>query len=280
MAAITAAQVKLLRDETGLPMMECKTALTEADGSTEDAKVLLQKKYKGKMESRASNVTGEGRITLCIPDDRKSGAIIDLRCETAPVAKTEQFIALANAIAETVHAQNDPSPAKEASLAFAAAGYDGKTIGEAITDVFGILRENLNLECCRKLTGEYLCGYVHHDGKTGVLVALDATPNPDSVATDLCHHLTFANPMAIDRSGIPADEIAKVERVSREVAESEGKPPHIVDKIVEGKVNAFCAENALMEQEHVKVSKTKVGDVLRDAGVGTVTEFVFFKIGG
>lgn len=280
MAAITAAQVKSLRDETGLPMMECKTALTEANGSTEEAKALLQKKYKGKMASRASNVTGEGRIALCFADDRKSGAIIDLRCETAPVAKTEQFLALAGTIAETVIAQDDPNLGKEASLALAAVGHDGKTIGELIADVFGILRENIKLECCRKLTGEYLCGYVHHDGKTGVLVALDAAPNPESVGVDLCHHLTFANPLAIDRSGIPADDIAKVEKLSREVAEGEGKPPHIVDKIVEGKVNAFCGENALMEQEHVKIPKNKVGDVLREAGVSAVTEFVYFKIGG
>jgi len=278
MAAITAAQVKQLREETGLPMMECKAALTEANGSTEEAKEILQKKYKGKMESRASNVTGEGRIALHIADDRRSGAIVDLRCETAPVAKTEQFIALASTIAKSVWSQNDPAPDKESSLALAA-GHDGKTVRDAITDVFGVLRENLNLECCRKLTGEYLCGYVHHDGKTGVLVALDARPEPESVGTDLCHHLTFANPLAIDRDGIPADEIAKVERVSREVAASEGKPPQIVDKIVAGKVNAFCAENALLEQEHVKVPKTKVGDVLRQAGVGTVTDFVFFKIG-
>ena len=99
------------------------------------------------------------------------------------------------------------------------------------------------------------------------------------VALDLCHHATFSKPLAIDRDGIPPEMIEKVRKQAREIALSEGKPEKIVDKIVEGKVNAFCAEKALMEQEHVKVSKTKVRDVLKAAGVNAVTDLVFMKVG-
>ncbi len=279
MAGITAAQVKALREETGMPMMECKTALTDANGNTEEAKNLLQKKFKGKMASRAANVTGEGRVGLCIAEDRKTGAIVDLRCETAPVAKTDQFIALSDGIATSVRAQNNAEPSADETLALASSMTGGRTIGDEITEVFGLLRENIKLHGARRMTGEYLCGYVHHDGKSGVLIVLDATPTDAQVGVDLCHHVVFSDPMAITRASIPADQIEEIEKLAREMAEGEGKPAAIVDKIAQGKVNAFCAEHALMEQEHVKVSKTKVGDVLKQAGVGAVVDLCSFKIG-
>jgi len=278
MAAITAAQVKALREETGLPMMECKSALVEADGNAQEAKDLLQRKYKGKMEKRAGNVTGEGRVAIAVADDRKSGAIIDVRCESAPVAKTDRFIQLADNIARAVLAQGEVSPSLQSALGLQLVGQN-RTVEDDITDTFGLIRENIKLEGVRKVCGGFVCGYVHHDAKTGVLVALDAVPNPESVAIDLCHHVTFTNPMAIHREQIPEPEITKMRSLAREIAESEGKPAQVIEKIVEGKVNAFCAENALMDQEHVKVPKTKVRDVLRGGGVNDVLDIAFLKIG-
>lgn len=279
MAAISAVQVKNLREETGLPMMECKAALTEAEGDPDKAKELLQKKFKGKMASRAANVTGEGRIGLYISDDATRGSIVDFRCETAPVAKTDQFLDLVSAIAQAVAEQDDPEPAVEKVMSLPSPRTPGRTLQDELTEVFGLLRENLRLLGAKRAAGGYVCGYVHHDGKSGVLIAMDAKPNPESVATDLCHHAVFANPMAIDRSGIPEAEIEKARRIAREVAEGEGKPAQIIEKIVEGKVNAYCAENALMEQEHVKVSKTKVKDVLAQAGVKSVAQCALKRIG-
>lgn len=279
MPAISSEQVKALRDETGLPMMECKSALTEAGGDTEQAKNLLQKKFKGKMESRAGNVTGEGRIAFWISPDRKSGVIADVRCETAPVAKTEQFIGLANLVVQSIAKQADAQPTPEKAAAYPSPTRPGKTVQDELTDVFGVLRENIKIFNCRKLTGGYLCAYVHHDGKTGVMLALDAPPKPESAGVDLCHHVVFTNPMAITRQELPQDQIEKVRQLARELAVSEGKPAGVLDKIVEGKVNAYCAENSLMEQEHVKAPKTKVSDVLKAAGVQAVTGLVYFKIG-
>lgn len=279
MGAISASMVKTLRDETGLPMMECKSALTEADGDADRAKELLQKKYKGKMASRASNETAEGRITLLISDDKKTGAITELRCETAPVAKTDQFIALCDGLVRSVFDRGESNPSEESVRSNPSPAAAGRTIDDEITEVFGLLRENIQLGDCRRITGEYLCGYVHHDNKSGVLIALDAAPSSPEVGVDLCHHVVFANPMAITADDIPAEEIEQVRKLAGEVALEEGKPAHIVEKIVSGKVQAFCAENALMEQEHVKVSKKKVGDVLKEAGVTGITDLCILKLG-
>ena len=279
MAQITATEVKALREETGLPMMECKSALTEADGDKEQALEILARKYKGKMEARADRETGEGRIAIFISDEGTTGGAVELRCETAPVAKNELFVNLANELARRVARQDEPAPTPEAILAAESLSEPGKTMNDVVADVYGKLRETMKLAACRRLTGSYLTSYVHHDGKSGVLIALDAEPSEDNVALDLCHHATFAKPLAIDRDGIPPEAIEKVRRQAREIALSEGKPDKIIDKIVAGKANAFCADKALMEQEHVKVSKTKVRDVLKAAGVNAVTDLVFMKVG-
>jgi elongation factor Ts len=280
MAQITAAQVKALRDETGLPMMECKTALAEAGGDKEQAIDLLTKKYKGKMEARASRETGEGRIAIYIGPEGTVGGMVELRCESAPVAKNEVFVELANKLARQVAQQDQKGPAPDDILASASTTDAGKTAGDVVADVYGKLRETMNLIRCRRLTGSYLTSYVHHDGKSGVLIALDARPSTESAALDLCHHATFSRPMAIERDGVPSEAVEKHRAQSREIALSEGKPEKIVDKIVEGKVKAFYAQNVLMEQEHVKVSKTKVRDVLKAAGVNAVTDLAFMQVGG
>lgn len=279
MAEITAALVKELRDETGLPMMECKSALTETGGDKEKAIELLAAKHKGKMEARSDRETGEGRIQVYIDDAGQTGAIIELRCETAPVAKNEIFIGLAEKIARQVAAQPEANPSPESIIAAQSVAAPGKTVSDLMTEVYGKLRETMKLERCRKVTGQYLTHYVHHDGKTGVLIALDAKPKDDNTGLDLCHHATFANPLAIDRDGVPAHEVEKVRQRAASQAVEEGKPAQIIEKIVEGKINAFYAENTLMEQEHVKVSKTRVRDVLQAAGVTKVTDLVFMRVG-
>jgi len=280
MAQITAAAVKALRDRTGLPMMECKKALTESDGDEVAAVELLNRRYKGKMAERADRETGEGRIEVYIADDKKSGAIIELRCETNPVAKTDDFVNLTGTIAKVVAAQSEREPTSEAILA-ADAG-TGKTVNDVLVDTYSRLQETMNLGRCRKVSGEFLTHYVHHDGKSGILLALDAAPSPEAVGVDLAQHTLFTKPMAISREGMPADAIEKMSETARTVAKDDGKPDHIIEKIVQGKVNAFCAEHALMEQEHVKpdYEKKRVKDVLKSAGVSAVTDLEIMTVGG
>jgi elongation factor Ts len=278
MAAVTAEMVKNLREKTDLPMMECKQALTECSGNIDSALEWLRKKHKGKLADRADRATGEGRIAVSIDAARKVGSIIELQCETAPVAKNELFIALANAFAKKVAAGTAASPDPQALRSDPA-------LDAQFTDVFGKMREAMNLGACRRITGNYLASYVHHDGKSGIIVALDATPKSDkNIGADLCMHTLFTNPIAIDRGSVPTAEVEKVRSQAKEIALSEGKKPEIVDKIAEGKVNAFFAERVLMEQYHVKTDdygkNARIADVLKAAGVNKVTDMIIVRVGG
>ena len=269
--------VKELREKTDLPMMDCKQALSECNGNFEGAVEWLRKKYKGKMADRSGKATGEGRIGIYIDPSRKVGGIVELQCETAPVAHNEQFIGLANAFAQKAAEWSAGSLEPEKLRADPA-------LDRRFTDVFGKLRESMNLARCRRVQGAYLASYVHHDGKSGVLLALDREPKSDkNIGGDLCMHALFTNPIAVDRKGVAAEQVEKVRREAKEAAVAEGKKPEIVEKIAEGKVNAFYGERVLAEQLHVKVDdygKAKVGDILKQAGVNTVTDLVIMRVGG
>lgn len=277
MASVTAQMVKELRGRTDLPMMECKQALTESGGELEPALEWLRKRHKGKLAERSDKATGEGRIGVYIDESRKVGALVELQCETAPVARNELFTALALAFAKKVAGGTQASPDPEVIR-------QDPALEEMFTDVFGKMRENMKLARCRRVEGEYLASYIHHDGKSGILLALDCEPKSDKpVAADLCMHTIFTDPLAIDRSGVSEEEVEKIRKRARELAKEEGKPEQIIEKIVTGKVNAFYAERVLMEQIHVKTdeyAKTKIRDVLKQAEVNAVTGFVILRIGG
>ena len=279
MASITAQMVRELREKTDLPMMECKQALSETDGDGVAALDWLRKKHKGKMAERSGRATGEGRICVHINSDRTVGAIIELQCETTPVAKNEVFVHLADAIAESVALGAEKTPDSEQIL-------KQPKIDEQFTTAYGQLRETMKLTRCRRVTGNYLASYIHHDGKSGVLLALDAEPKSDpdkNVAADLCMHSVFTDPMALDREGVPSEEVDRVRREAREIAQAENKPEQIIEKIVNGKVNAFYAERVLVEQLHIKTDeygKQKIGEVLKQAGVNAVTDMMVMKVGG
>jgi len=258
--------------------MECKQALTESNGDIESAMDWLRKKHKGKLADRAGKATGEGRIGVFIDEARKIGSLAELQCETAPVAKNELFINLSNAFAKKAAMGSAASPDPTALR-------NDPELDRQFTEVFGKMREAMNLGQVRRMTGAYLASYVHHDGKSGIMLALDAAPKSDkNIGGDLCMHSLFTNPLAIDRTSVPAAEVDKVRAQAKEIALAEGKKPEIIEKIAEGKVNAFFAERVLMEQIHVKTDdygkNAKIGDVLKAAGVGKVTDLVIFRVGG
>lgn len=278
MAAVTAQMVKNLRERTDLPMMECKQALTECDADIDAALEWLRKKHKGKMAERAGRATGEGRIGVYVDEAGKVGAMIELQCETAAVGQNALFVDLANMIAKKVAdgSAAEPNPDEIRK---------DPDVDAAFTETFGKLRETMNLKACRRMEGAYLSSYVHHDGKSGVLLALNSEPASDkNVGADLCMHALFTRPIAIDRSGVPTQHVEKVRNDAIEIAKAEGKPDNIVPKIADGKVSAFFGERVLMEQLHVKTDdygkKTKVGDVLKQAGVEAVTDLAIMRVGG
>lgn len=278
MAAVTAEMVRGLREKTDLPMMECKQALTECEGNVESALEWLRKKHKGKLADRADKATGEGRIGVYIDESRKVGALAELQCETAPVAKNELFVTLANAFAKKAAATGQKSPDPKALRA-------DPELDRQFTEVFGKMREAMNLGQVRTMTGGYLASYIHHDGKSGIMLALDAAPKSDkNIGGDLCMHALFTNPLAIERGSVPSAEVDKVRAQAKEIALAEGKKPEIIEKIADGKVNAFFAERVLMEQLHVKTDdygkNAKIVDVLKAAGVSKVTDLVIFRVGG
>jgi elongation factor Ts len=273
MAELSAAQVMALRKKTGLPMMECKQALTECNGDEAAAVEWLSKKHKGKMEARSDRETGEGRIGIYIDPSGKTGGIVELRCETAPVGKNEVFIALANDLAKHVAEGAESAPSAESVR---------QAMEARMTEVYGKLRETMNIGVCRKVTGEALAAYVHHDGKSGVLLALQGKPSDDKVGYWTAAHATFHKPLAIDRDSVPADQIEKVRADAIDMAKEEGKPEHVVGKIADGRVSAFVSENALMEQEHARTDlygRKKVKDVLAEHGVTGVTDMAYVAIG-
>ena len=276
MAQITAKMVKELRERTDLPMMECKQALFECDGEFEAAVEWLRKKHKGKLADRSDRATGEGAVCVYLADGGKVGAIIALECETSPVAKNEMFLELGQAFARKVAEGAEASPDLDAIR-------KDPALETLFTETFGKLRENMKLAAARRIEGQCLTSYVHHDAKSGVLIALDAVPTADSIGPDLCMHATFARPLAIDRSGVSADAVKKVRDDAAALAIDEGKPAQIVEKIAEGKVGAYYAKNCLMEQLHARsdvYGKKKVGDVLKEAGVSAVLDLAYLRIGG
>lgn len=276
MPEITAALVKNLREKTDLPMMDCKRALEENGGDVDKAIEYLQKKHRGKLETKADRETGEGRIGVFIGDG--VAGISEVRCETAQVAKSDPFIKLCNEIAAAVVRQSESAPADTAVLAVKLP--DGRSVKDAMGDVFGKVGENMKIARARRVTGSCFGSYIHHDGKTGVLVAVEGKPTNPDVLKDLCQHIAFSKPAGIRREDIPGKQVEEVREMARAVAREEGKPAQIVDKIADGKVNAWFAERVLLEQEHVKVTKTKVGDVLKQGGITGVTAMVVMVVGG
>jgi len=270
MADISAKDVMALRNRTGLAMMECKKALIEAEGDAERAEELLRKKLKGKMDAKTDRAAGEGRIAIALAGDHSAAAIVELRAETDFTAKNENFINTAQQLAD-------------AALASGATGE--VTADEAMTKLVDDIRistgENISIGRATRLTGEpgatVFGTYIHHDGKTGVLIKAQGGVDPDTLK-QVGMHVTAAvpRPLGVSADDIPADQIEKERKFRIEQAMESGKPQEIAEKIVEGGMKKFFAEVALLEQDYVIDPSKKVKDIL---GGGTITEFHRWGVG-
>jgi elongation factor Ts len=275
--SISAADVKALRDRTNAPMMECKAALTESGGNMENAIDLLRKKMKNIQATRGGRETAEGRIAVYVDEAKKVGAIVEMRCESAPVAKADHFKDLANEVAKQVALQN---PANVEAL-LAQTLPDGKTINDRIADVIGMIRENMKVQRFTRLTG-LLGAYSHHDGTLGVLVLVEGTQGDPQVLRDVCMHIAARNPVSAVKEDVPAAVIEKEKEIARDQLandpKNKGKPANIVEKILEGKMKTWFAENVLVEQPFVKDDSKTVGQLLAQHGLQMV-KFVRYKVG-
>src|SRR5689334_23474471 len=199
MAEITAEAVKKLRDRTGIQMMKCKAALQKADGDMEKAIDILRKENVGAVAKLAEREAGEGRIGVYIDPVKQVGALVELRCETAPVAKSEMFVQLANDLAKQVALKEATTP--EALLAQPYVDDATKTVNDRLAEVAGLMRENMKPVRMARLTG-LLGSYVHHDGSVGVMVQVEGDKADAQLLRDVCMHITAKNPAAALREHV------------------------------------------------------------------------------
>jgi elongation factor Ts len=275
MAEITAEAVKKLRDRTGMQMMKCKAALQKADGDMEKAIEILRKENIGATVKVADRETAEGRIGVFIDPVKQVGALIEVRCETAPVAKSELFVQLANDLAKQVAYQEATTP--EVLLAQPYVDDAKKTVNERVAEVVGLMRENIKPARMARLTG-LLGSYVHHDGSVGVLVQVEGAKADPQLLRDVSMHITAKNPLAALREHVSQATIDKEMEIARAQAAATGKPANIVEKIAEGKMKTWFAENVLAEQPFVKDDSKTVSELLKVSGLKLV-KFVRLRVG-
>ena len=273
--AISAAEVKELRERTGAGMMDCKKALQETGGDMEAAIDLLRSKGAAKAAKRAGKEASEGAIGSHIEDG--VGALVEVNCETDFVARTDDFQALAQDLARHVAEHSAATDGAEPGDRLMAEAFEGgdQTVEQHVTQVSAKTGEKIVVRrFARFETDGTLGGYVHMTGKIGALVELSG--GGESVAKDVAMHVAAARPLGVTRDEIPADVVERERAVYQEQVRQEGKPEHIQEKIVEGKLGKFYKEQALVEQPFVKDPDRTVGELVGEADV---RRFVRFELG-
>lgn len=269
MAAITASMVAELRAKTDAPMMECKKALTEADGDLARAEELLRVKLGNKASKAASRVTAEGVIASFIGGN--AGAVVELNCETDFVAKNDDFLAFANTVAELVATQN---PADVAALS--ALPLEGSTVDAVRLALVGKIGENVSIRrFARFETANKLASYLHGT-RIGVLV--EYTGAEEQVGKDVAMHIAAMKPVSLSSDEVPADLIAKERSIAEQKAAESGKPAEIVAKMVDGSVQKYLKEVSLLNQPFVKNDKQTIEQMLKAANT-SVQKFSLFVVG-
>lgn len=275
--AITAQDVNKLRQMTGAGMMDCKKALTEADGDFDKAVELLRKKGQKVSASRADRETSEGVVFAKTNDAGTEGALIAFTCETDFVAKNDEFVKLGNQIAELAFAEKPDSIEAMNGLSLG-----DLTVGEKIVELTGKIGEKLEVKAFEILTGEAVVPYIHMNGKLGVMVALKNVNGADveEAGKDVAMQIAAMNPVAVDKDGVDPAIVEKEIEIGKEQAREEGKPEDIIEKIAMGKLNKFYKENTLLSQAFVKDNKQSIAQYLDSVSKGlTVSEFKRVSIG-
>ena len=269
MAAITAAMVGELRAKTDAPMMECKKALTEAEGDMERAEEILRVKLGSKASKAASRVTAEGVVASYIAGG--VGGLVEINCETDFVSKNDDFLKFTSDIAKLV---TEHSPADVAALS--ALGLYGKTVEEVRTELIGRIGENLSIRRFKRFqTSGKLTSYLHGT-RIGVMVEFEGSD--EQVGKDVAMHIAAMKPVALSSDQVPSELIEKERSVAKLKAEESGKPADIAAKMVEGSVQKYLKEVSLFDQTFVKNDKQTVQQMLKATNT-SVKSFVMFIVG-
>jgi len=271
MAEITASMVKELREHTGAPMMDCKKALSEAEGDLMRAEEILRVRFGNRASKAASRVAAEGMVGINVSADGKLGAMVEVNCETDFVAKNDDFLALTRNLAELIAKQ---APADVAALFSLKIG--DSSVENVRTQLVGKIGENVSVRRFMRVPAKgKLASYVH-GGKIGVLV--DLVGGDETLAKDIAMHIAAAKPKSLDAGGVDAALIDAERRVAIEKAKEAGKPEAMLEKIADGTVQKFLKEVALMSQPFVKDDKQTIEQLLRSKGA-SVASFVMYVVG-
>lgn len=273
MAEITAAMVKALRDSTQLPMMECKRALAEAEGDMEAAKQKLREAGKKFMGKRQDRTTDQGRIGVYASTSEGVGAMVELKCESAPVATNEEFIQLTNDLAQQLatgpgaetadELWTQPSPSRQ-----------GMTLEEQRDELQNKIREVFRLTRLQRTDAP--CGAFVHMAKIGVLLAVEG--GNDELAKDVALHIAAMNPKSANKDDLDSSLVEAEREIQMERARQEGKPENIIEKMIEGRMRNFYAEHVLTEQPFVRDEKQTVGELAK-AGDMKLIKFYRWELG-
>jgi len=273
---ITASDVNKLRQQTGAGMMDCKKALTEANGDFEAAIDYLRKKGAKVAASRSDRESNEGVVIAKTSADGKQGFVVEVNCETDFVAKNADFIAFANSIADLAVEKN-PSSLEEL------VGYElnGTKVSDQILDQTGKIGEKIGVSKYETVSGEKVIAYIHGNYRLGVLVALSAdAAGAEEAGKDVAMQIAAMNPVAIDKDGVDSKTIERELEIAKEQIRAEGKPEEMVEKIAAGKLNKFYKESTLLNQEFVKDSSKTIAQFLNGVDKGlTVTAFKRVQLG-
>jgi len=276
MSTISAQDVKNLREMTGAGMMDCKAALTEANGDIEKAIEILRLKGQKLSVKRADREAKEGVVHALVSPDGKRGVVVRLSSETDFVAKNEDFINLAKEFAQIAL---DKFPADLESLL--ALPYQNITIGEKVQEQVGVIGEKIELADYARIEAPQVVSYVHMGNKAGVIVGLNkADANYKDAGRDVAMQVAAMKPVALNKEGVDASIIEKEIEIGKELARQEGKPEDMLEKIALGKLNKFFKENTLLNQAFVKDNSQTVEGYLKSIDKDlTVTEFKHIKLG-
>ena len=279
-ATITAAEINKLRQTTGAGMMDCRKALVESDGDFEKAIDYLRKKGQKVAALRSDREAKEGVIIATTTADKKTGFIITLACETDFVAKNAEFVAFTQSIMDVVVKNNANSLEEVMAIQL-----DGSTVADKINDQVAKIGEKIQLTRFEKVTAEAVAAYIHGAYRMGVLVGLSKnSPAALEAGKDIAMQIAAMNPVAVSPDSVPANVVERERAIVTEQIKNDpkmaGKPDAMIDKIAEGKLNAFFKENTLTAQAFVKDASKTVGDYLKSVDADAkVTEFKRVQLG-
>ncbi len=269
--AITASLVKELRERTGAGMMECKKALVETDGDIEAAAELMRKSGAAKADKKAGRVAADGAIKIKVSDDGKKAVLVEINSETDFVAKDDNFQAFADAVTAAVF-ENEPADIDAiADLKLA----DGQTVEQARQALIAKIGENIKVRRFEIIKSDNQLASYQHGARIGVVVDSSAA---EEMARDIAMHIAAVNPRCVAEADVPADEVEKEKGILIAQAESSGKPPEIIEKMIQGRLKKFLAEITLLGQPFVKDPDQTVGKLLKSADA-EVAGFIRFEVG-